>query len=74
MNRVLLLADKSVSNLGGKRDGGRGRLMSAHVYLPSWFVPELLQKGVLLALSSQAIHEAFANWLRVVCVMELAVD
>ena len=81
MNRLLsfakyltILADKRVSNLGGKRDGGRGGLMSAHVYLSLWFVLELLQKGVLLALSSQAIHEAFANWLRVACVMELAVD
>ena len=72
-SKYLTMADKSAYNLGGKRDGGRGGLMSAHVYL-SWFVLELLQKGVLLALSSQAIHEAFANWLRVACVMELAVD
>ena len=74
-SKYLTMADKRVSNLGGKRDGGRGGgLMSAHVHLSLWFVLELLQKGVLLALSSQAIHEAFANWLRVACVMELAVD
>ena len=73
-SKYLTMADKSAYTLGGKRDGGRGGLMSAHVYLSLWFVLELLQKGVLLALSSQAIHEAFANWLRVACVMELAVD
>ena len=55
----------------GREKGGG--LMSAHVYLSSWFVLELLQKGALLNLSSQAIREAFANWLRV-CAMELAVD
>ena len=79
MNRLLAssnylsMGDKSAYNLGGKREGGRGGLMSAHVYLSSWFVLELLQKGALLNLSSQAIREAFANWLRV-CAMELAVD
>ena len=74
----LLMGDKkgpqkksSYSVTGTKEKGGGGELMSAHVYLSLRFALGLLLliESVLLALTRQAIREAFVNQLRA-CVME----